>query len=247
MFTGLVEELGVVLRRERRRGVVRMHFETKLGPLTLGESISVHGVCLTVDSITKSGFEADLSSETLSRTTLANFVVGSKAHLERATQLGGRMGGHVVLGHVDGIGHVTSTTRHGDTLRMEVWAPPELARYLAPKGSICIDGVSLTVNGVVDEPRGKGRGRSRGRPGGGVRFDVMLVPHTLARTALGELSKDDPVNLEVDVLARYVQRQLELGRGEDAAAPPASAPAGGEEGRNADAVLYAKLRAGGFA
>jgi len=230
VFTGLVEEVGVVRRRERRRGTVRMRFETRLGPLTLGESINVQGACLTVDAIVPDGFEADLSSETLSRSTLGEVSLGKRLHLERATPLGGRMGGHVVLGHVDGLGRVISCTRQGDTVRMEVRAPAELARFLAPKGSIAIDGVSLTVNGVADEGRAA------------VRFDVMLVPHTLGRTALGDLAPGDPVNLEVDVLARYVQRQLEL-------EPAAGAPPkpGGDGGQDADAHLYAKLRAGGFA
>jgi riboflavin synthase len=231
VFTGLVEEVGVVRRRERRRGTLRMRFDTKLGPLTLGESINVQGACLTVDGIVPGGFEADLSSETLSRSTLGEVGLGERVHLERATPLGGRMGGHVVLGHVDGIGRVISCTREGDTIRMEVRAPADLARYLAPKGSIAIDGVSLTVNGVADEGAAA------------VRFDVMLVPHTLGRTSLGDLAPGDAVNLEVDVLARYVQRHLELGSATSAGA----APAGGDGGHDADASLYAKLRAGGFA
>jgi riboflavin synthase len=256
VFTGLVEEVGVVRRRERRRGTLRMRFDTKLGPLTLGESINVQGACLTVDGIVPGGFEADLSSETLSRSTLGEVGLGERVHLERATPLGGRMGGHVVLGHVDGIGRVISCTREGDTIRMEVRAPADLARYLAPKGSIAIDGVSLTVNGVADE--GPARARGHDQPGekprrsakappaqGGpaVRFDVMLVPHTLGRTSLGDLAPGDAVNLEVDVLARYVQRHLELGSATSAGA----APAGGDGGHDADASLYAKLRAGGFA
>lgn len=236
MFTGLVEATGV-LRRRAGKPVARALIETSLGPLSLGESVSVNGVCLTVDHIVESkGFEADISSETLDRTTLGGLRVGSRVHLERATPLGGRMGGHMVLGHVDGVGRVVSAARVGDATRLTVRAPGDLARFVAPKGSIALDGVSLTLNAVS------------GAEGGDVVFDVMLVPHTLDRTFLRDLTPGTAINIEVDVLARYVARQLELG-----AASPPSGDAGvaspdAKEGSNADrdARILSKLRSGGY-
>jgi riboflavin synthase len=233
MFTGLVEELGVVRRMERRRGSQRWRIECGYGALVLGESIAVHGACLTVAEIVAGGFEADLSTETLARTALGGRAVGDRVHLERATPLGGRMGGHMVLGHVDAVGKVATTQRGDDgTMTVEVRAPGELARFIAAKGSIAVDGVSLTVNTVIDEGREAAR------------FSMMLVPHTLARTTLGDLGTGHLVNLEVDVLARYVQRQFEVERVASAESGDASEGAGGSD---ADASLYAKLRSGGFA
>jgi riboflavin synthase len=228
MFTGLVEELGVVRRMERRSGSQRWRVECSWRDLVLGESIAVHGACLTVAEIVAGGFEADLSTETLARTSLGGRAAGDRVHLERATPLGGRMGGHMVLGHVDAVGKVASTQRGDDgTMVLEVRAPGELARFIAAKGSIAVDGVSLTVNTVIDEGREAAR------------FSIMLVPHTLQKTTLGDLATGKPVNLEVDVLARYVQRQFEAERGSDASE--------GAGGSDADASLYAKLRSGGFA
>jgi riboflavin synthase len=203
MFTGLVETIGTWRRRTRRQGTMRALIETTLGrgaePLVLGESIAVDGACLTVDHIVDSGFEADISTETLERTTLGSLTAGAKVHLERAMPLGGRMGGHTVLGHVDGVGRVTAREPVGDTIRLTVAAPSELARFLAPKGSVALHGVSLTLNDV----RGSGD-RS------GVSFEVMLVPHTLRRTNLAERMPGAMLNIEVDVLARYVARDLEF-------------------------------------
>jgi riboflavin synthase len=240
MFTGLVETTGI-LRRRAGKPVARAFIETTLGPLVLGESVNVNGACLTVDRIVeKKGFEADLSSETLSKTTLGGIRIGSRVHLERATPLGGRMGGHMVLGHVDGVGHVASSEAIGDATRLTVRAPGEIARFIAPKGSIALDGVSLTLNAVS------------GAGGGEVVFDVMLVPHTIDRTFLRELAPGAAINIEVDVLARYVARQLELG------ALPTSGTghlpggdAGGaadKEGSNADRDerILSKLRTGGY-
>lgn len=220
MFTGLVETTGT-LRRRSGRPVARALIEADLYPLVLGESINVHGACLTVDRILEGGFECDMSSETLERTTLGALPVGAKVHLERATPLGGRMGGHIVLGHVDGIGAVSARQPVGEAIRLEVKAPTDLGRYLAPKGSVCINGVSLTLNHASPE---------------GATFDVMLVPHTIGRTLLGEAVPGAHVNIEVDVLARYVARQLEWQAGR------------GEVGRNDvdDERILAKLRSGGF-
>jgi riboflavin synthase len=233
MFTGLVETTGI-LRRRSGRPVARAFVETSLGPLTLGESINVHGACLTVDRILAGGFECDMSSETLARSTLGALPLGSGVHLERATPLGGRMGGHIVLGHVDGIGVVSAREPRGEAIRLEVKAPGELERYLAPKGSVCIDGVSLTINGVS------------ARGSDGVTFDVMLVPHTLGRTRIGEARPGAHVNIEIDVLARYVARQLEW---QKSPAAQERGSARGEDHGTAvddDHRILAKLRSGGF-
>ena len=231
MFTGLVETTGV-LRRRAGSPVARAFIEASLGELVLGESINVNGACLTVDRIAPGGFECDMTSETLARSTLGDLPIGSRVHLERATPLGGRMGGHIVLGHVDGIGQVSARDARGDAIRLEVTLDGALGRYLAPKGSVAIDGVSLTVNEVRDTKSA-------------VAFDVMLVPHTLGRTRLGALGTGSRVNIEVDVLARYVARQLGFRGGEGAAA---GGEAGGPEGASADndQRLLTKLRSGGY-
>lgn len=245
MFTGLVEALGT-LRRRAGRPVARAFIEAKLGALSLGESISVNGVCLTVDRIAEGGFECDMSSETLDRSTLSAIPLGSRVHLERATPLGGRMGGHVVLGHVDGIGRVSAREPKGDAVRLEITIAAELARYVAAKGSVAIDGVSLTINGVGPVK------------GGELAFDLMLVPHTIGRTLLGDLSPGAQVNVEVDVLARYVARQLDLDRAGAASGPRPQAGEAGldlhrdrargtdEPDTDHDERLVAKLRAGGY-
>jgi len=233
MFTGLVETIGH-LRHKTGGAVARMQIEAALGKLDLGESIAVNGVCLTVDRILASGFEADVSPETLTRTTLGNLTLGSQLHLERATPLGGRMGGHVVLGHVDGLGQVTDLSSRGDAKRLEIKVPGTLAPYLAEKGSVCIDGVSLTINRVEDRP-GSGNSSS-------VIFEVMLVPHTLGRTLLGNLRPGHSVNIEVDVLARYVARQLALGSGWG----ERNGASDEHRDESNDERLLEKLRAGGF-
>ncbi len=225
MFTGLVETTGI-LRRRAGRPVARAFIETDLAPLVLGESISVSGACLTVDRIAPGGFECDMSSETLDKTTLGALPLGQRVHLERSMPLGGRMGGHMVLGHVDCVGLVSAREHRGDALRFEVTVPVGLGGLLASKGSIAVDGVSLTLNAV-------------GEPGpDGLPFDVMLVPHTLGRTLLGEMRPGARVNIEVDVLARYVARQLEW------------KAAGAEESEHADGSndqrILAKLRDGGW-
>lgn len=247
MFTGLVETTGILRRRRAGKKVARAFIETRLGPLVLGESVNVNGACLTVDRILEGeGFEADLSSETLAATTLGGLRLGSRVHLERATPLGGRMGGHMVLGHVDGVGRVQGAEAVGDATRFVVRASGELARFLAPKGSIALDGVSLTLNGVSGGP---------GLPGEEVVFDVMLVPHTKSRTILHELAKGAPINIEVDVLARYVARQLELGvrpapsaSDGEALSPAGPAEPTKKEGSNADRDerILSKLRTSGY-
>jgi riboflavin synthase len=161
------------------------------GPLELGESIAVNGACLTVDAISGDGFEIDASAETLARTTLGALKVGSTVHLERALRAADRMGGHIVTGHVDGLGSLLERRPVGESLALVFRVPSDLAPFVAEKGSITVEGVSLTVNAA---------GRDR--------FDVAIIPHTLSKTHLGELQPGDPVNLEVDLIARYVGRLL---------------------------------------
>jgi riboflavin synthase len=194
MFTGIVQGVGMVRAIEPRGGDVTLVFDTagvSLADIELGGSVAVSGVCLTATRFDASSFAADVSRETLSLTTLGSWVVGSRVNLEKALLAGQALGGHYVTGHVDGVGELVS--RHDDarSVRMEFRVPPELARYVARKGSICIDGVSLTVNGAS-----------------GDRFDVNLVPHTLEVTTLGELQPGSRVNLEVDIIARYVERMM---------------------------------------
>jgi len=238
MFTGLVETIGTLRRRagspvarsvgtaSPSGGHARATIEARFtGALVLGESIAVNGVCLTVDRIIDAGFEADMSEETLARTTLGALPLGSKVHLERATPAGGRLGGHIVAGHVDGVGHIVEREPRGDAIRLSTRIPADLAPFVAPKGSITIDGVSLTVNGVRDE--------------GDTSIEVMLVPHTLGATSLGDLRPGDRANIEVDVLARYVARWLEF-RGKR------PSPAESSRAPEDDERLLQKLRSSGF-
>lgn len=168
--------------------------------LVVGESIAVHGVCLTVHTVVVGGFECDASAETLSRSTLGTVPLGGAVHLERALAMGGRLGGHIVTGHVDGKLKLRNRERVGEALKLgfEV-QEADVARYIAPKGSVAVDGVSLTVNAT-----------------NGQEFEVVIIPHTLTVTMLGHLMPSDEANLEVDILARYVA-QLLPGRGNEPA------------------------------
>jgi riboflavin synthase len=195
MFTGIIQGVGSVRSIEPRGGDVTVVFDTGdvlLDDVEIGGSIAVNGVCLTAIRRESRMFAADVSRETLSRTTLGDWAPGSRVNLEKALQAGQSLGGHYVTGHVDGVGEVIS--RHDDarSVRVEFEVPQELARYIARKGSVCVDGVSLTVNGVSAN-----------------RFDVNLVPHTLAMTILDGYRPGSRVNLEVDIIARYVERMLE--------------------------------------
>lgn len=201
MFTGLVETVGRVRRRAPGSAGVRLELETAIGPLTLGESVSVSGACLTVVAMDASGFAADVSVETLERTTLGDLASGDRVNLERALAAGARLGGHLVTGHVDGIAVVTAVEASGEARRVTLEAPAPLSPFLAEKGSVALDGVSLTVNGA--------RGST---------FEVMLIPHTLSMTTLASLAAGRRLNLEVDLVARYVVRYLEATR--EAAAGP---------------------------
>ena len=194
MFTGIIEGLGRLAALEPRGGDAR--FVVEVGNLAfedvrLGESIAVNGVCLTVVAFDTRHFEADASNETLSLTTLGALVPGAVVNLERAMRPTDRLGGHLVSGHVDGVGKVLDITPDARAQRWRFAAPQPLLRYIAKKGSICVDGVSLTVNEVDDEG-----------------FEVALIPHTVAHTAFAQNTVGDAVNLEIDVLARYVERLL---------------------------------------
>jgi riboflavin synthase len=196
VFTGLVEITGELRARERRGPGYRLAVGCNLGPLALGESIAVSGVCLTVVETDGAGFAVDVSLESVEKTTLGRVPVGHRLNLERSLRVGDRLGGHWVSGHVDGVAKVVEIDPVGEAWRVGVRAPTELARYVAPKGSVALDGVSLTVNAVS-----------------GSLFEVMLIPHTKKITSLGALEKGTELNMEVDLLARYVARQLDQLRG----------------------------------
>ena len=196
MFTGLVQEIGVIRSVEPRDGSgaadVRLvvAFRTlDRARLDLGASVCVDGVCLTVAELGADSFAADVSAETLRVTTLGDKRVGSRVNLEPSLRAGDALGGHWVSGHVDGVADVVATTRDARSLQVRIEAPRPLARYIARKGSVTLDGVSLTVNEVE-----------------GTRFSINLIPHTLEVTTLGSLAQGSRLNLEIDLLARYVER-----------------------------------------
>lgn len=202
MFTGIIQAVGSVQRIERRDGDVRIAVDAgklDLSSTVLGDSIAVSGVCLTVVSRDASRFEADVSGETLAHTTLGEKGVESRVNLEPAARVGDRLGGHIVSGHVDGVGRVVEISEEARSVRIAFEVPPALARYIAKKGSITVDGVSLTVNDVD-----------------GARFSVNVVPHTRQETTLDDLRDGSRVNIEVDLIARYLER---LVLGEKAADP----------------------------
>ncbi len=199
MFTGIVQTIGTVTRCTPVGGDVQVAFAVAAGYLegvAPGDSIAVNGCCLTVTNLTGSGFAADVSLETLSLTTLGDWQPGMRVNLEKALRAGDALGGHYVSGHVDGVATVTAMAEDARSRRVEFSVPVALARYLARKGSVTIDGVSLTVNGVTEL-----------RPDTtAARFDVNLVPHTLGATILGTYGTGTHVNLEVDIIARYLER-----------------------------------------
>ncbi len=194
MFTGIVQALGKVQELARQGADARVRIASgklDLAAVRVGDSIAVSGVCLTVVALHKEGFSADVSVETLGCTTFASLQVGGPVNLEKALTLGTPLGGHLVSGHVDGVGEVKMRTPAGQSLRFMIEVPAPLAKYIAAKGSICVDGVSLTVNTVQGE-----------------RFEVNIVPHTLQETTLGSFAVGRRVNIEVDLMARYVERLL---------------------------------------
>lgn len=194
MFTGIIEGVGRLARSEIRSGDARLTVEVGSLPFAdarLGESVSVNGVCLTVVAFDANSFEADASNETLALTTLGSLSVGASLNLERAMRPTDRLGGHLVSGHVDGVGKVLDIAQDARAQRWRFAAPPALLRYIAKKGSICVDGVSLTVN----EADASG-------------FEVALIPHTVSNTAFAQTTVGHAVNLEIDLVARYVERLL---------------------------------------
>ena len=198
MFTGLIEEVGKIAALNARGGEARLRVECKMGvgsekpggALVMGESIAIDGACLTVVAIHANGFEVDASAETLARTTLGALASGSRVNLERAMPLGARMGGHLVTGHVDGTGALVKRIADGQSAILHFSFPDELARFIAEKGSICVSGISLTVNAVTPQNT----------------FSVTIIPHTQVMTTLGDVKERSKVNLEIDLVARYVLR-----------------------------------------
>jgi riboflavin synthase len=193
MFTGLIREVGTVERVDRDDAGARLRVGAELAPgLRPGDSVAVAGVCVTVAERGDGAFEADAINQTLSLTTLGGLREGDRVNLEPALRAGDPLGGHLVQGHVDGIARVSEVREDGRSRRLRLELPGELARYVVPRGSIALDGVSLTVAGSGDE-----------------RAEVALIPETLARTTLGALRKGDRVNVEVDLVARHLERLVQ--------------------------------------
>jgi len=194
MFTGIIEAVGKVVTIQPQGTGRRVRIHTgalDIADVRIGDSIAVNGVCLTAVELTADGFWADVSRETLEHTTFSVLGLGTRVNLEKALTAGARLGGHLVSGHVDGVGTIIDSRPDGASRRLHIEAPAELARYIARKGSICVDGVSLTVNAVD-----------------GARFELNIVPHTLTATTLGSFTIGQRVNLEVDLIARYLERLL---------------------------------------
>jgi len=204
MFTGIIQAVGTIALLEQRGGDMRIGLHCgnlPMADVNLGDSIAVSGVCLTVIEKTAQGFHADVSGETLQRTIIGKLAVNDAVNLEKALTLETRLGGHLVSGHVDGFGAITARREDSRSVQFSIQAPDELARYIATKGSVCVDGVSLTVNAVD-----------------GAVFELNIVPHTLAETTMRDYQVGQQVNLEVDLIARYLERLLQG----DAAALPGS-------------------------
>jgi riboflavin synthase len=197
MFTGIVTDVGNVLSAEQR-GDLRLRIGTAydLETVDLGASISCSGVCLTVVDKGEDWFAVDVSGETISRTAADHWHEGAKLNLERALRLGDELGGHIVTGHVDAVASVVGTCPEGDSTRIGIGVPRELAPMIAPKGSITLDGVSLTVNDVRDAEDGN------------THFSVNIIPHTAQHTTLGQIEAGQQLNVEIDVLARYLSRMI---------------------------------------
>ena len=198
MFTGIITDIGMVRSVEMRGDMrARIGCSYDMAGVDMGASIACDGVCLTVIAKGPDWFEVDISAETLSKTSIgsAGWSVGQRLNLERALRVGDELGGHIVSGHVDGVARIVSALREGDSLRLVFEAPAELARFVAPKGSVALNGTSLTVNEVE-----------------GRRFGINLIPHTQTVTTWGDAAEGDAVNLEIDTLARYVARLAEAGQ-----------------------------------
>ncbi len=202
MFTGIIETTGSITSLQNIESEWRLVVDTgklSLDDVKIGDSIAVNGCCLTVVELSADTFSADVSNETMKCTSLAELKIGSRVNLEKAMLATSRFGGHIVSGHVDGVGKLASSTADGQSVRLQFEAPAQLAKYIAAKGSICIDGTSLTVN-TVD----------------GATFSVNVIPHTQQETIIGDYVIGQPVNLEVDLVARYLERLMQV----DATASP---------------------------
>ena len=194
MFTGIIQAQGTISAIEKTGGDVRLSVRSTGLPFSsyeIGESIAVNGACLTATALRNDGFDTDVSVETLTVTALANLAVGASVNLEPSLGLGDRLGGHLVSGHVDCVGTIVSVSNDARSFRLGVEIPAEFARYVARKGSVCVDGVSLTINEVS-----------------GNTFDLNIIPHTAETTTIGDYAVGSTVNIEVDLLARYVERLL---------------------------------------
>ena len=195
MFTGIIEELGTIAHMDRRPDSIRLTIQAHkvLEGTQLGDSIAVNGVCLTVTDMTDSTFSADVMHETMRRSSFSTIKSGSKVNLERAMQVGGRLGGHIVSGHVEGLGVIAGRRPEGIAMVVTINTPPELLKYIIKKGSIAIDGISLTVTQVTESS-----------------FSVSLIPHTAKETTLGFKDVGDSVNLETDIIGKYVEQMLKF-------------------------------------
>lgn len=205
MFTGIIESLGTISALKNNGNDIRLTVQVgklDMSDVRLGDSIATNGVCLTVVDFGPDYYSADVSAETIKLTGFANYGPGAKVNLEKALRVSDRLGGHIVSGHVDGVGEVSKINHHTDYVEIWIKAPDELAKYIAHKGSITVDGVSLTVNQVD-----------------GAEFMLWIIPHTLQETVLGDYQVGSKINLEVDVIARYLERLM---MGEDAAKPEKS-------------------------
>lgn len=199
MFTGIVSDIGTITKVEERgdlRLVISCHYE--MSGVDIGASIACSGACLTVVDKGSDWFAIDISAETTSKTAKSMWVEGRKLNLERALKVGDELGGHIVTGHVDAVGDVVSIETEGDSHPIRIHAPKEIAAYLAPKGSITVDGISLTVNTVDDQADGS------------TIFGLNIIPHTASVTTFADLKAGDQVNLEIDILARYLSRMEKL-------------------------------------
>lgn len=204
MFTGLIEDLGTICELRKSADSVRLKVTTGISmhEIAIGDSIAVNGICLTVVAFGDGQFSADVSPETVSRSTLGSLVPGSRVNLERALCLGARLGGHLVSGHVDAVGSIVARVRDGNTYRFTVRVSAEVNRYVVEKGSVAIDGISLTVNSVTEDT-----------------FSVAVIPHTLAETTLNDRQVGSQVNIETDIIGKYVERLMGRSSGEEKRPP----------------------------
>jgi riboflavin synthase len=212
MFTGIVAAVGSIRRLTRRHEDARLEIDTSLdlGDVRIGDSIAVSGACLTVTALGERGFAADVSAETLSRTTLKGSRAGERVNLEKALRVGDRLGGHLVLGHVDGVGTIRQKKAGPRSIVMVFEVDPGLSRYIASKGSIAVDGISLTVNSCEKD-----------------RFYVTLIPHTASETTLGWKKESDSVNIETDVIARYLEKLISAGKAPESEGGDTTGSSGG--------------------